>query len=94
MSPRYFQALAKRHREIRKHEHDRADFRAGTIAQAVVNANGGIPVEGQKEGRVARVTDFFPWLEDVLGENEEAGNDVGAFIRALKASGAVDRRGR
>ena len=92
MSPRYFTALVKRHREIRKAEQDRADFRAGKIAQAVVNASGGWPVDGQKEGKRAEVPDFFPWLAEVMGAGEPA-DESGAFIAALRDQGLIEKRG-
>lgn len=88
MSPRYFTALVKRHREIRKAEAERADYRAGVVAAAVINSQG-----GWKEDESAQPADFFPWLEETLGK-AGSGNDVEAFIAALKERGAVDRRKR
>ena len=93
MSPRYFQALTRRHREIRKAEQERADLRAATIAKTIVNMEGGWKEAGDTEGTAAQVWDFFPWLKETLGADDAEG-DVAALIADLKGRGARDLRGQ
>lgn len=72
-----------------------ADYRAGLIWAAVLNAAGGIRDSEGGEARTVLPQEAFPSLTEILGAvDKEPASDVQAFIAALKDRGARDERKR
>lgn len=78
MPLRHLFALLARHIEREQQREQWADYRAGTIAAAVINAAG-----GWRGGRPAKPWDFFPHLHAARGVRDPEKQI--AILRALGA---------